>query len=41
MWLHGGHNLSISIGVVPQTLGGVGRMTFGVIWVSAHPTKFI
>jgi len=24
MWLQGGHNLSISIGVVPQTLGGVG-----------------
>ena len=41
MGLQGGHNLSILSGVVTQTLWGVGRMTFGVIWVSAYPTKFI
>ena len=41
MGLEGGYNLSTLGGVVTQTLGGYRRMTFGVIWVSAHPAKFI
>jgi len=28
-------------GGIPEGWGGVGGMTFGVIWVLAHPTKFI
>ena len=29
------------IGLIGTNIRGVGGMTFGVIWVSAHPAKFI
>jgi len=32
---------SIGRGWIGTDIRGVGRMTFGVIWVSAYPAKFI
>jgi len=33
--------LYIVIHLIEKKRNGVGGMTFGVIWVSAYPTKFI